>query len=120
MGKVTPGQQRRMDELRGFLKTVEHVKHLVAELDQNRAAKATILNGLSSTIERELSTLRQRALASNVGSLADSAGTLSIAAARAGGGIQMKVRTLQDGVHSMLLQLDQAMKAAVRSAQSSG
>jgi hypothetical protein len=30
----------------------------------------------------------------------------------------MKVRTLQDGVHSMMLQLDQAMKGAVQSDRS--
>jgi len=40
------------------------------------------------------------------------AGSLAIVANRAGTGINMKVRALADGVNSMTMQLDQALKQA--------
>jgi hypothetical protein len=110
--KLSPNQLRRIDEIQKFMRTVEHVKKLVAELDGNRAAKPTILNGICSTIARELSQMRQRALASNVGTLADVAGALAVVAGRGGTGLSMKVRALGDGVNSMTIQLDQALRAA--------
>jgi hypothetical protein len=112
--KISPSQQRRIDEIRGYLKSLEQVKRWVAELDQNRAAKPTVLNGYCSSIERELSHMRQRALTSSVGTLADTAGALSVIAARTGGGLQMKIRALNDGVNSLAMMLDQALKAAMQ------
>ncbi len=112
--KLSAAQQRRVEELRGFLKTVERVKSLVAELDSNRAARQQIIDNLSSAIERELSRLRQRSLTANVGTLADTAGALAVAAGRAGGGLQMKIRTLTEGVNSLLLQLDMAIKLTLK------
>jgi len=56
--------------------------------------------------------MRQRALTANLGSLPDTAGTLSIIAARQGTGINLKIRALLDGVNSMAIQLDQALKMA--------
>lgn len=103
---------RRIEEIQQFIRTVEHVKKLVAELEGNRAAKASILNGLCSQIARELSQMRQRALASNVGTLADVAGQLAVVANRGGTGLNMKIRALGDGVNSMTIQLDQSMKSA--------
>src|SRR2546429_7253004 len=44
--------------------------------------------------------------------LPDVAGQLAIVANRAGTGINMKVRALADGVNSMTIQLDQALKMA--------
>src|SRR6266571_6374371 len=61
---------------------------------------------------RELSHMRQRALTSNLGTLPDVAGQLAVVANRAGTGINMKVRALADGVNSMTIQLDQALKMA--------
>lgn len=110
--KLTGQQQRRVDELRAFTAVVDRVKRLVAELDSSRAAKLTIIENLCRSIEKELRQLRQRALTTQVGTLADTAGALAIIAARAGGGIQMKIRGLQEGVNSMTMQLDQALKQA--------
>jgi hypothetical protein len=112
--KLSAAQQRRIDELRAYVKVVEHVKRLVADLDSNRAARQKLIDNISHSIERELSQLRQRALTSNVGTLADTAGALAVAAGRAGGGLQMKIRTLGEGVNSLLLQLDQALKTALK------
>ncbi|HEV8381378.1 MAG TPA: hypothetical protein VGQ29_07330 [Gemmatimonadales bacterium] len=110
--KQSASQIRRIEELQGYVRTVDHVKKLVAELEANRAAKPKILNNICGTIARELSHMRQRALTANLGTLPDVAGSLAIVANRAGTGINMKVRALADGVNSMTIQLDQALKTA--------
>ena len=110
--KQSATQIRRIEELQGYVRTVDHVKKLIAELDSNRAAKPKIINGICGNITRELSHMRQRALTANLGTLPDVAGTLAIVAGRAGTGINMKVRALADGVNSMTIQLDQALKMA--------
>ena len=81
-------------------------------MDLSRLAKATIINGLCGNIARELSHMRQRALTANLGTLPDVAGNLAVVASRAGTGLNMKVRALADGMNSMTMQLDQALKAA--------
>ena len=110
--KQTANQIRRIEELQQYVRTVDHVRKLVAELESNRAAKPKILNGICGNIARELSHMRQRALTANLGTLPDVAGTLAIVANRAGTGIMMKVRALADGVNSMTMQLDQALRLA--------
>jgi hypothetical protein len=109
---LSPNQQRRVDEITEIQKTVSHVRTLVAELESNRAAKTTIVTNLCSTIARELSQMRQRLLTTPIGTIADIAGALAIMASRTGG-LNMKLRGLADGVNSMDMQLDQAMKAAM-------
>ena len=110
--KQSANQIRRIEELQGYVRTVDHVKKLVAELEGNRAAKPKIIDNICGTIARELSHMRQRALTANLGTLPDVAGSLAIVANRAGTGINMKVRALADGVNSMTIQLDQALKMA--------
>jgi hypothetical protein len=111
--KLTADQAARIEQIQGFVKSVDHVARLVAELDSNRAAKSKTLENISESIARELSQLRQRALTANVGTIADVAGAMSVMAGR-GGGINMKIRGLGDGVNSLRLQLDQALKQATR------
>jgi hypothetical protein len=110
--KQSPNQIRRIEELQHYVRTVDHVKKLVIELEANRAAKATIVNGLCGNIARELSHMRQRALTANLGTLPDVAGNLAVVASRAGTGLNMKIRALADGMNSMTMQLEQALKAA--------
>lgn len=110
--KQSANQIRRIEELQQYVRTVDHVKKLIAELEANRAAKLKILNIICGNIARELSHMRQRALTANLGTLPDVAGTLAIVANRAGTGINMKVRALADGINSMSMQLDQALKVA--------
>ena len=110
--KQSATQIRRIEELQGYVRTVDHVKKLVAELEANRAANLKIINNICGTIARELSHMRQRALTANLGTLPDVAGQLAIVANRAGTGLNMKVRALADGVNSMTIQLDQALKTA--------
>jgi ABC-type transporter Mla subunit MlaD len=111
--KITADQAARIEQIQGFIKSVDHVAKLVAELDSNRAAKSTFLDNLCESIARELSQMRQRALTANVGTIGDVAGTMAVMAGR-GGGINMKIRGLGDGVNSLRLQLDQALKQAMK------
>jgi hypothetical protein len=110
--KQSANQIRRIEELQQYVRTVDHVKKLVAELESNRAANPKIINGICGTIARELAHMRQRALTASLGTLPDVAGTLAVVANRPGSGINMKVRALADGVNSMTMQLDQALKQA--------
>src|SRR5438309_1947772 len=106
--KLTAEQQRRVDEILQFQRTVEHVAKLVAELEGNRAAKSSFIDNLCETIARELSQMRQRALTANIGTLGDVAGAMSVMAGR-GGGIFMKIRGLNDGLTSLRMQLDETL-----------
>jgi len=110
--KQSANQVRRIEELQGYVRTVDHVKKMVAELESNRAASPKVINNICGSIARELSHMRQRALTANLGTLPDVAGQLAIVAGRAGTGMNMKVRALADGVNSMTIQLDQALKSA--------
>ena len=110
--KQSANQIRRIEELQGYVRTVDHVRKLIADLESNRAAKPKIIDGICGNIARDLSHMRQRALTANLGTLPDVAGQLAIVASRAGTGINMKVRALADGVNSMTIQLDQALKMA--------
>lgn len=112
-GKISPQQQRKIDEILDFQRTVDHVKALVAELESSRAARAVIIDNICGTIGRELSQLRQRAMTANVGTLADTAGALAVMAARSGGGINFKIRGLLDGVNSLSMQLELSLKQAM-------
>jgi len=108
---LTVDQQRRVAEIQEYLKITERVKRLVTELEANRAAQPNVLKGICETIARDLSQMRQRALTSNIGTIADVAGAMSVMAAR-GGGVNMKVRGLADGVNSLTMQLEHALKVA--------
>ena len=110
--KQSANQIRRIEELQVYVRTVDHVKKMVSELESNRAANPKIINNICGSIARELSHMRQRALTANLGTLPDVAGQLAIVAGRAGTGINMKVRALAEGVNSMTIQLDQALKMA--------
>jgi hypothetical protein len=113
--KLTPNQIRQIEQIEGFMRTVDHVKKLVGELEGNRAARPVIINNICGSIARELSQMRQKALSANVGTLADVAGGLAVLAARQGSGLNFKIRALAEGVNSLTIQLDQSLKAAHQS-----
>ena len=113
-GHLDANQQRRVDDILSHLRTVDKVKRLVAELESNRAARSMIIDGICSNIERELSQMRQRALTANIGTLADQAGSLAVLAGRGGAGVQIKIRGLGEGLNGIVMQLDQALKTAMK------
>jgi hypothetical protein len=110
--KLTPAQAARVEMISEFLRTVERVKHSVAELESNRAARSQILDNICGGIARDLTHMRQRALTANIGTVADVAGALAVMAGR-GGGLNMKIRGLNDGVNNLAIQLDHALKQAM-------
>lgn len=112
--KLSANQQRKVDTIREYQAVVTHVKRLVAELEGNRAARSQIVDNLCSSIARELSQLRQKAMSAPVGTLGDVAGALAVLAGRGGSGIAFKLRGLNDGVSTMNMQLDAALKSALQ------
>ena len=110
--KVSPAQAARIEQVNAFLHVANHVKGMVAELDSNRAARSQLIDNLCGSIARDLTHLRQRALTANIGTIADVAGSLAVMAAR-GGGLNMKIRGLTEGVNNLLIQLDHALKRAM-------
>ena len=109
--KLTPIQAQRIEQITGFIKTVDLVKKLVGELEANRAARPQLLQDLCARISRELLRLRQRAVGANIGTVADVAGGLATMATRATG-LLMKIRGLKDGIASLAFQLDRALVQA--------
>lgn len=111
--KLSAQQQRKVDEILEFQRTVNHVKTMVAELESNRAARSVVIDNICGAIARELSQLRQRSMTANVGTLADTAGALAVLAARSGGGMNFKIRGLGEGVNSLNMQLELSLKQAM-------
>jgi predicted metal-dependent RNase len=109
--KLTPLQAQRIEQIEGFQKSLSHIKSLVEQLDSNRAARTQVLQDIGTRIAREFSQMRARAVASNIGTVADVAGQLSIVAGRSSG-LLMKIRALHDGVASLNFQLDRALVQA--------
>jgi hypothetical protein len=107
--KLTAEQLRRIEEIEEYRRATDHLKHLVVELEANRAGQTRIIQQLSEKIVNEASQMRQRALTANIGAIADIAGAMSVMAGR-GGGIIMKIRVLGDAVNSLYMQLDAVLK----------
>ena len=111
--KLSAAQQRKIDQLTELQKIVDHTKATLKELESNRAAKASVVNNLSAMIAREMSQMRQKLLTSPVGTVGDLAGNLSVVASRSQG-MNVKIRALNDGLNSINMQLDLAMKNALQ------
>src|SRR5437899_10311318 len=82
--KQSANQIRRIEELQHYVRTVDHVKKMVAELESSRAANPKIIHNICGNIARELSHMRQRALTADLGPLPDVAGQPATVAGRAG------------------------------------
>src|SRR5207245_9493447 len=95
--KLTADQLRRIEEVEEFQRAADHLKHLVTELEGNRAGQTRTIQQLSEKIAIAASQMRQRGLTANVGTIADLAGTMSVTARRVGG-LSVKIRTLPDQV----------------------
>jgi hypothetical protein len=114
--KLTADQVRQVEEIEDFQRLAGRLKHLVTELESNRAGQTRTIQQLCEKIAIEASQMRQRALTANVGTIADVAGTMSVMAGR-GGGVLMKIRALGDAVNNLEIQLDAALKHAMTPAE---
>ena len=110
--KLTADQVRQVEAIEDFQRAAGRLKHLVTELESNRAGQTRTIQQLCEKIGIEASQMRQRALTSNIGTIADVAGTMSVMAGR-GGGVLMKIRALGDAVNNLEIQLDAALKHAM-------
>lgn len=110
--KLTGPQLRRIEQIREFEVVVGRVAKLVAELEHNRAGQTRVIQELCAAIAKQTSGLRQRALTADLGMFADVAGTMSVMAGRSAG-INMRIRGLADGVNSLKIELEQAIRAAM-------
>lgn len=111
--KLSANQQRKVDQILELQKVVGHTRATLKELESSRAAKATVINNLSGMIAREMQQMRQKLLTAPVGTVGDLAGNLSIVAGRSQG-MNVKLRALNDGLNSIDMQLDQALKTALQ------
>ena len=110
--KLTAAQARKADEIEQLRRIVGRARTALGELESNRAAKMVTINNISGMIAREMSQMRQRLLTAPIGTVADLCGSLSIMASRSGG-ISMKIRGITDGLNSIDMQLDLALKQAL-------
>lgn len=111
--KLSANEQRRLDMLFDYQKISTHVKRLTLELESNRAARQVIIDNICSQIARELAQLRQKAMTNPVGTMGDVAGSLGVLAGRPGTGLALKLRALNEGLTTINLQLDLAIKQAM-------
>jgi hypothetical protein len=114
--KLSADQIRQVEEIQDYQRVADRVKHLVTELEANRAGQTRTIQHLCEKIANETSQMRQRALSSGIGTIADVAGTMSVMAGR-GGGILLKIRGLADGVNSLQMQLEAALRRAMTPAE---
>lgn len=110
--KLSADQVRQIEEIQDYQRVADRVKHLVTELEANRAGQTRTIQQLCEKIANETAQMRQRALSSGIGTIADVAGAMSVMAGR-GGGILLKIRGLADGVNSLQMQLEAALKRAM-------
>lgn len=111
--RPSAAQQERIAEIQGYLRTLDRIERLVAEADGSRAASITVINNLFSSIERELSQLRERARGAAIGTVADHAGEMAVMAGRPLG-VNIRIRGLTEGLQGLRLQLEGALAKATQ------
>ena len=111
--KMSAKATEAVEYLETLLKECDHFASLV---EQFAAAKKNA-DMYSVQLSRELGQLRQKAMARNIGFVADSAGQLGVAASR-GGSPTMKARVLRDGVLSLRALIERTIKGTQQADES--
>src|SRR5207237_9616523 len=111
--KLPADQVRQVEEIEDYQRTADRLKHLVTELEANRAGQTRTIQQLCEKIAIEASQMRQRALTGNVGTIADVAGGMSVMAGR-GGGVLMKIGALGDAVNNLEMPVAAAMRTGLQ------
>jgi hypothetical protein len=106
--KLSAKATETVEYLETLLKEADHFAALV---EQYAAAKKGG-DMYAAQLSRELSQLRQKAMARNLGFVADSAGQLGVVASRTGSAV-MKGRMLRDGVVSFRGLIERTIKGTV-------
>jgi hypothetical protein len=112
--KLTSAQQAQLAFLATLPAKFERMHRQIEEIAGLRADDTTV-RGLS----RVLDECRNQAGTLSLGSLADTFGMMSMLARR-GGGLQMKIRGLREGLVSLKTNYDGALRAASRPQEEAG
>ena len=108
MGKHTEDRLRRIQQIQMLKRLLDqHIKQWVIELDSQQRAKGEIVNQICRSLARELNKLRVLAGDANLVSVADTAGSMAVLAARQRA-IDFKVRQMREGFAELTKLLDQA------------
>jgi len=111
--KLSAKSTETIEYLEAVLKEADHFAALV---EQYAAAKKGG-DAYATQVSRELGQLRQKAMARNLGFIADAAGQLGVMASR-GGSPMMKARVLRDGVASFRALVERTIKATITADES--
>jgi hypothetical protein len=106
--QLTGAQQTQLAFLGTLPAKFERIHRQIEEIGAMRADE-TAVRGLCRVLDES----RNQAGALSLGSLADTFGMMSMLARR-GGGLQMKVRGLREGLVSLKMNYDGALRAARR------
>jgi len=114
-GKLSSAQQAQVAFLETIPPKVERITRLVEEMGALKADDTQVRN-----LARLLESLKNEAQSYSLGSLADSLGVMAMLARRGGGGLQMRVRGLREGLVSLRINYEGALRSATRVAEDDG
>jgi len=104
--KLTPRQKAQLEVLETLPKRFEHIHRLVEEIAGLRADES-LIRRLCRTLDEG----KAAANAVNLSALSETMGMMGMLARR-GGGVQMKVRGLRDGLASLRVNFEGALRSA--------
>ena len=113
-GKLSSAQQAQLAFLETIPPKVQRITRLVEEMGALKADDTQMRN-----LARLLESLKNEAQSYSLGSLADSLGVMAMLARR-GGGLQMRVRGLREGLVSLRINYEGALRSATRVAEDDG
>lgn len=112
--RLTPRQQAELAVLEPLPRRFEHLHRLIEELASLRADDA-----LQRQLTRNLDELKSRTSGIGLTALAETLGMMSMLARRTGG-LQMRVRGLREGLASLKVNYEGALRAASTPVEGAG
>ena len=113
-GKLNPKQQVQLAILEPLPKRFDQINRMVEELASLRTDES-----LSRQLARNLDEIKAQTASVGLASLADTCGMMATLARRTGG-IQMRVRGLREGLTSLKINFDGALKSAMTPMEDAG
>lgn len=104
--KLSPRQQAQLAILEPLPRRLEHLHRMIEEMASLRADEA-----LQRQLARNLDELKAQTNSMGLTPLAETFGTMSMIARRSGG-LQMRVRGLREGLASLKINYEGALRAA--------
>jgi hypothetical protein len=104
--KLTPRQKAELEVLETLPQKLEHIHRLVEEI-AGRRADESVIRRLCRTLDEG----KAAANGVNLSALAETMGMMGMVARR-GGGLQMKIRGLREGLASLRINFEGALQSA--------